>query len=50
MLDEMYYAVTDGRPVVHGGRWAKATMEVCFAMLQSGRERREIALQHRCRL
>jgi phthalate 4,5-cis-dihydrodiol dehydrogenase len=46
VLDEMYYAVTEGRPVVHGGRWAKATMEVCFAMLQSGREHREITLQH----
>ena len=46
VLDEMYYAVTEGRPVAHHGRWAKATMEVCFAMLQSGREHREIELRH----
>jgi phthalate 4,5-cis-dihydrodiol dehydrogenase len=46
VLDEMYYAVTENRPVAHDGRWAKATMEVCFAMLQSGREHREVTLQH----
>ena len=46
VLDELYYAVTEGRPVVHGGRWAKATMEVCLAMLQSSREQREIPLMH----
>jgi phthalate 4,5-cis-dihydrodiol dehydrogenase len=38
--------VTVGRPVVYDGRWAKATMEVCLAMLQSARERREIPLYH----
>jgi phthalate 4,5-cis-dihydrodiol dehydrogenase len=46
VLDEMYFAVTDGRPVVHDGRWARATMEVCLAMLRSARERREIPLYH----
>jgi phthalate 4,5-cis-dihydrodiol dehydrogenase len=46
VLDELYFAVTDGQPVVHSGRWAKATMEVCLAMLQSAREQREIHLSH----
>lgn len=46
VLDELYYAVTEGRPVLHDGRWAKATMEVCLAMLQSAREHREIELVH----
>lgn len=46
VLDELYYAVTQDRPLVHHGRWAKATMEVCFAVLQSARERREVLLQH----
>jgi phthalate 4,5-cis-dihydrodiol dehydrogenase len=46
VIDELYYAVTEGRPVVHHGRWAKATMEVCLAVLESARERREIALTH----
>jgi phthalate 4,5-cis-dihydrodiol dehydrogenase len=46
VLDELYFAVTDGRPVLHDGRWAKATMEVCLAMLQSAREQREMRLCH----
>jgi hypothetical protein len=46
VLDELYFAVTDGRPVIHDGRWAKATMEVCLAMLQSAREQREMPLTH----
>ena len=31
---------------VHDGRWGMATMEVCFAILQSAREGREVALSH----
>jgi len=46
VIDEVYYAVTEGRPVVHDGRWAKATMEVCFAMLESAQTRREVILEH----
>src|SRR5439155_6185915 len=46
VIDELYYAVTADRPVVHDGRWAKATIEVCLAMLQSSREHREISLSH----
>lgn len=46
VIDELYYAVTEGRPIVHHGRWAKATMEVCLAVLQSARESREILLRH----
>jgi phthalate 4,5-cis-dihydrodiol dehydrogenase len=46
VIDELYYAVTEDRPVVHSGRWAKATMEVCIAMLDSASEHREISLKH----
>jgi len=46
VIDELFYAVTAGRPLVHDGRWAKATLEVCLAMLQSSREHREIHLSH----
>jgi phthalate 4,5-cis-dihydrodiol dehydrogenase len=46
LIDELYYAVTEGRPLVHDGRWAKATLEVCLAMLQSAGEGREVLLQH----
>jgi len=44
VIDELYDAVTAGRPPLHDGRWGRATMEVCLAVLASGRERREITL------
>jgi phthalate 4,5-cis-dihydrodiol dehydrogenase len=44
VIDELYAAVVDGRPPLHDGTWAAATMEVCFAMLRSAREQREIEL------
>jgi phthalate 4,5-cis-dihydrodiol dehydrogenase len=31
---------------VHSGRWAMATLEVCLAMLQSAREKRDVVLDH----
>jgi phthalate 4,5-cis-dihydrodiol dehydrogenase len=35
-----------GKPVFRDGRWGMATLEVVLAILESGRERREIRLQH----
>jgi len=46
VIDELYFAITEGRPLVHDGRWAKATMEVCLAVLESARGHREIDLEH----
>jgi phthalate 4,5-cis-dihydrodiol dehydrogenase len=46
VIDELYDAVVRGRPPLHDGAWATATLEVCLAMLQSAREGREIALAH----
>jgi len=37
-----------GLAPVHDGRWGLATMEVCFAILTSAREGREITLSHQC--
>jgi phthalate 4,5-cis-dihydrodiol dehydrogenase len=45
-LNELYEAVTEDRPVYHDGRWGMATLEVCLAIMQSARERREIRLTH----
>lgn len=45
-LRELYDAVTKGTPISHDGTWGMATLEVILAILQSGRERREIALSH----
>lgn len=46
VIDELYAAVVDGVPPAHDGRWGLATMEVCFAILQSAREGREVTLSH----
>ena len=46
VIDELYAAVADGRPPLHDGAWAMATLEVCLAMLQSAREGRDVALGH----
>jgi len=44
VIDELAAAVFDDIPPLHDGAWGMATMEVCFAMLQSAREGREIVL------
>jgi phthalate 4,5-cis-dihydrodiol dehydrogenase len=46
VVDELYESVVSGRPPLRDGRWEKATLEVCLAVLESGRERREVELQH----
>ncbi len=39
-------AVVLGKPVAHSGPWGAATLEVCLAIMESARERKEIYLQH----
>jgi phthalate 4,5-cis-dihydrodiol dehydrogenase len=46
VVDELYAALVDGSPPVHDGRWAKATLEICLAMLESGKQQRDIPLFH----
>jgi len=45
-LDELWRAVVLDEPVRHSGPWGMATLEVCLAIMQSARERREIRLHH----
>jgi phthalate 4,5-cis-dihydrodiol dehydrogenase len=45
-LEDFYYAITADLPVLHDGRWGKATLEVCLAMLQSSQQRQEQRLYH----
>jgi phthalate 4,5-cis-dihydrodiol dehydrogenase len=45
VIDELYDAAVNGVPPLHGGEWAMATLEVCLAILESARERREISLE-----
>jgi phthalate 4,5-cis-dihydrodiol dehydrogenase len=46
VIDELYDAVVNGRPPVHDGAWAMATLEVCLAILMSARERCDMMLMH----
>lgn len=45
-VEELYQAVSDNRPVFHDGRWGEATLEVCLAILESAKEKKEIFLSH----
>jgi phthalate 4,5-cis-dihydrodiol dehydrogenase len=45
-LEELYDAVVLNQPLWHDGRWGVATLEVCLAIMDSARQRREIMLQH----
>ena len=49
-IKEMYEALHEGKPLMHDGRWAAATLEVGEAIAASGRERREIMLSHQVAL
>jgi phthalate 4,5-cis-dihydrodiol dehydrogenase len=46
VIDELYEAVVDGRPPLHSGEWAMATLEVCLAILTSAAGQREVHLHH----
>jgi phthalate 4,5-cis-dihydrodiol dehydrogenase len=45
-LEELYHAVVLGKPIRHSGPWGMATLEVCLAVMQSAKERREVLLSH----
>lgn len=46
VVGELYEAVVNGREPAHGGRWGKANLEVCLAVLASASARREVFLVH----
>jgi len=46
VIDELVHAIDEGRAPLHDGRWARATLEVCLAILASARERKDVALRH----
>ena len=45
-LMELRAGLVEERPVFPDGTWGKASLEVCLAMLQSSKERREVRLEH----
>ncbi len=46
MIAELYDAVVNDKPPLHSGRWARATLEVSLAVLESARTRREVLLSY----
>jgi phthalate 4,5-cis-dihydrodiol dehydrogenase len=50
MIDELYNAVVHQRPPLHSARWAKATLEVTLAVLESARTHQELELVHQVRV
>ncbi|MPZ49052.1 MAG: gfo/Idh/MocA family oxidoreductase [Dehalococcoidia bacterium] len=46
VIDELFFAVTENRPVIHHPAWAKATMEVCLGFLDSAREHRDVSMRY----
>ena len=50
VIDAVERAITTGIPPRHDGRSARATLEVCAAMLESARTGRDVALQQQVAL
>lgn len=46
MVSEMYDAVCRGKVPLHSARWARATLEVSLAVLESARTRADVRLVH----
>ena len=46
VVDELYDAIRLDRPPLHDGRWGTATLEVCLAIVESSRTRRDALLSH----
>ena len=45
VVDELCAAAMLGTPPLHSGEWGLATLEICLAILESGRSGREVALR-----
>jgi phthalate 4,5-cis-dihydrodiol dehydrogenase len=45
VMDELVDAVLSGQRPIHDGEWARATLEICLALLRSGREQCDVTLE-----
>lgn len=48
-LNEIYQGIVENRPLQHDGAWGMATLEVCFAILESAKTGQEITMHHQVR-
>jgi len=46
VIDELWAVGREGQAPLHGGRWSRATVEVCLALLASARDGTDIMLRH----
>ncbi|CAM3971636.1 Gfo/Idh/MocA family protein [Bordetella tumulicola] len=46
VIDELHGAIYNDRPCLHDGAWAKATLEICLAMLKSDDHAEDVLLNN----
>jgi len=46
VIDELHAAIAHGRPALHSGEWAMATLEACLAIRRSAHEGKDIPLEN----
>lgn len=46
LMHQLYDAIVKKVRPTHDGRWAKATLEVCLAVMESSKQGKELALEH----
>jgi phthalate 4,5-cis-dihydrodiol dehydrogenase len=44
-LNELYDSITEDRAPFHSGAWGTATLEVCFGILESAKQRQEVRMR-----
>lgn len=49
VIDELYAALRFGKPCLHGGEWARGTLEICLAMIESSRLSQDVFLSRSMR-
>jgi phthalate 4,5-cis-dihydrodiol dehydrogenase len=50
VIDELHAAVAHGRRPIHDGQWARATLEICVALLESAGGQCDVALERQVAL
>jgi phthalate 4,5-cis-dihydrodiol dehydrogenase len=46
VIDELWGALREGRPLLHSGSWARATTEVCLSLLEAAQTGQAVHLNH----
>ena len=44
VIDELFEAVIAGQAPLHDGEWAKGTLEICIAILESSESGKDVSL------